>query len=29
VWDAVEHLQQVLVNAEWHDVRFHRKAAVT
>jgi kynureninase len=29
VWDAVEHLQQVLVNAEWRDVRFHRKAAVT
>ncbi len=29
VWDAVEHLQQVLDTGEWRDERFNRKAAVT
>ena len=29
VWDAVEHLQQVLDSGEWREPRFHRKAAVT
>ena len=29
VWDAVEHLRQVLTSAEWREARFHRKAAVT
>jgi kynureninase len=29
VWDAVEHLLQVLERAEWRQERFHRKAAVT
>ena len=29
VWDAVEHLQQVLEGGEWRDARFNRKAAVT
>jgi kynureninase len=29
VWDAVEHLVQVLERGEWRDARFHRKAAVT
>ena len=29
VWDAVEHLRQVLVNAEWREARFNQKAAVT
>ena len=29
VWDAVEHLVQVLEQAEWRDPRFHQKSAVT
>ncbi len=29
VWDAVEHLRQVLASGEWREARFHRKAAVT
>ncbi|MBU4610169.1 kynureninase [Achromobacter sp. GG226] len=29
VWDAVEHLVQVLERQEWRDERFHQKAAVT
>ena len=29
VWDAVEHLRQVLESGEWRDARFHHKAAVT
>jgi kynureninase len=29
VWDAVEHLRQVLVNEEWREARFNQKAAVT
>ena len=29
VWDAVEQLRQVLVNAEWREERFNQKAAVT
>ena len=29
VWDAVEHLRQVLESGEWQEARFHRKAAVT
>jgi kynureninase len=29
VWDAVEHLRQVLESGEWRDARFNRKAAVT
>jgi len=29
VWDAVEHLRQVLVSGEWREARFHRRAAVT
>jgi kynureninase len=29
VWDAVEHLRQVLDSGEWRQERFHRKAAVT
>ena len=29
VWDAVEHLQQVLSAGEWREARFNRKAAVT
>jgi kynureninase len=29
VWDAVEHLRQVLCSGEWRDARFNRKAAVT
>ena len=29
VWDAVEHLHQVLATDEWRQARFHRKAAVT
>lgn len=29
VWDAVEHLRQVLETNEWRHERFHRKAAVT
>jgi kynureninase len=29
VWDAVEHLREVLAAAEWQQPRFHQKAAVT
>ncbi|RVT49968.1 kynureninase [Rubrivivax albus] len=29
VWDAVEHLVQVLDRGAWHEARFHQKAAVT
>jgi len=29
VWDAVEHLHQVLQSGEWRDARFNRRAAVT
>ena len=29
VWDAVEHLRQVLNKGEWRQARFNRKAAVT
>lgn len=29
VWDAVEHLAQVLSNGEWRQARFNRRAAVT
>lgn len=29
VWDAVEHLRQVLESGEWREARFHLKAAVT
>ena len=29
VWDAVEHLKQVLDSGEWREARFNRKAAVT
>jgi kynureninase len=29
VWDAVEHLRDVLQTQEWREPRFHRKAAVT
>jgi kynureninase len=29
VWDAVEHLAQVLDRGEWREARFHQKAAVT
>jgi kynureninase len=29
VWDAVEHLVQVLETGEWRDARFHRRGAVT
>jgi kynureninase len=29
VWDAVEHLHQVLESGEWRQERFHHKAAVT
>ncbi|QTN24752.1 kynureninase [Rhizobacter sp. AJA081-3] len=29
VWDAVEHLRQVLESGEWQEARFHQKAAVT
>ena len=29
VWDAVEHLREVLATGEWKDERFARKAAVT
>ena len=28
-WDAVEHLRAVLDGAEWHQARFHARAAVT
>jgi kynureninase len=29
VWDAVEHLRQVLDSGEWRDARFHQRGAVT
>ena len=29
VWDAVEHLVQVLQTGEWREARFHQRAAVT
>jgi len=29
VWDAVEHLVQVLQTGEWHEARFNHRAAVT
>jgi kynureninase len=29
VWDAVEHLGQVLASGEWREPRFHQRAAVT
>ena len=29
VWDAVEHLRQVLESGEWREARFNQKAAVT
>jgi kynureninase len=29
VWDAVEHLVQVMTNEEWREGRFHQQAAVT
>lgn len=29
VWDAVEHLRQVLATGEWQEARFHQRAAVT
>lgn len=29
VWDAVEHLRQVLAGAEWKEARFNQKASVT
>lgn len=29
VWDAVDHLRQVLDKGEWREARFNRKAAVT
>lgn len=29
VWDAVEHLAEVLLSAEWREARFHQRAAVT
>jgi kynureninase len=29
VWDAVEHLRQVLTSGEWREARFNRRAAVT
>ena len=29
VWDAVEHLRDVLTTGEWQQPRFHQKAAVT
>jgi kynureninase len=29
VWDAVEHLRDVLDSGQWREERFHRKAAVT
>jgi kynureninase len=29
VWDAVEHLRDVLQTEQWRDPRFQRKAAVT
>jgi kynureninase len=29
VWDAVEHLRQVLTTGEWREARFNQRAAVT
>ena len=29
VWDAVEHLRQVLASGEWREARFNQRAAVT
>jgi kynureninase len=29
LWDAVEHLRDVLASGQWKEPRFHRKAAVT
>jgi kynureninase len=29
VWDAVEHLVQVLESGEWREARFNQRAAVT
>jgi kynureninase len=29
VWDAVEHLHQVLASGEWREARFNQRAAVT
>ena len=29
VWDAVEHLKQVLERGEWREARFNERAAVT
>jgi len=29
VWDAVEHMRQVLESGEWNEARFNKKAAVT
>ena len=29
VWDAVEHLRQVLASGEWREARFNQKASVT
>jgi kynureninase len=29
VWDAVEHLHQVLASGQWREARFHQRAAVT
>ncbi len=29
VWDAVEHLREVLASGQWREPRFHAKAAVT
>jgi kynureninase len=29
VWDAVEHLRDVLDSGQWREARFHQKAAVT
>ena len=29
VWDAVEHLRQVMTRGEWREARFNQRAAVT
>ena len=29
VWDAVEHLRQVMQSGEWRETRFNQRAAVT
>jgi kynureninase len=29
VWDAVEHLRQVLESGEWREARFNQRSAVT